>query len=78
MKSQRLTTIILIGMVLGIFTGYACHALWPDPKTATTVAGYISLMTDIFLRLIKMIIVSRCERMAIPLAAIHSMRHSPI
>ena len=56
MKSQRLTTIILIGMVLGIFTGYACHALWPDPKTATTVAGYISLMTDIFLRLIKMII----------------------
>src|SRR5579864_6822028 len=56
MKSQRLTTIILIGMVLGILTGYACHALWPDPKTATTVAGYISLMTDIFLRLIKMII----------------------
>ncbi|HEV2548799.1 MAG TPA: cation:dicarboxylase symporter family transporter [Stellaceae bacterium] len=56
MKSQRLTTIILIGMVLGILTGYACNRLWPDPKTAATIAGYISLMTDIFLRLIKMII----------------------
>jgi Na+/H+-dicarboxylate symporter len=56
MKSQRLTTIILIGMVLGILTGYGCNRLWPDPATAATIAGYISLMTDIFLRLIKMII----------------------
>src|SRR6202000_2092383 len=56
MKSQRLTTIILIGMVLGILVGWACHELWPDPKTAKTVADYISLITDIFLRLIKMII----------------------
>ena len=30
--------------------------LWPDPQTAKTIAGYISLLTDIFLRLIKMII----------------------
>src|SRR5258707_7647124 len=56
MRSQRLTLIIFIGMVLGIAVGYACHQLWPDPQTAKTVAGYISLMTDIFLRLIKMII----------------------
>src|SRR6187399_1259019 len=56
MRSQRLTTIILIGMVLGILVGWACHELWPDPKTATTIAGYISLITDVFLRLIKMII----------------------
>jgi Na+/H+-dicarboxylate symporter len=42
--------------VLGILTGYACNTLWPDPKTAAAIAGYISLMTDIFLRLIKMII----------------------
>src|ERR1700743_1440878 len=56
MKSQKLTTIILIGMVLGIVVGYACHTLWPDPKTAKTIADYISLITDIFLRLIKMII----------------------
>jgi Na+/H+-dicarboxylate symporter len=56
MRSQKLTTVIFIGMVLGVLVGYACHTLWPDPQTATTVAGYISLMTDIFLRLIKMII----------------------
>ena len=53
---SKLTTIILIGMVLGILVGYACHELWPDPQTAKTIAGYISLFTDIFLRLIKMII----------------------
>src|ERR1700748_3265173 len=53
---SKLTTIILIGMVLGILVGYACHILWPDPKTAKTIADYISLFTDIFLRLIKMII----------------------
>src|SRR5258707_15219543 len=39
-----------------VFVGYACHILWPDPKTAKTIADYISLFTDIFLRLIKMII----------------------
>jgi Na+/H+-dicarboxylate symporter len=53
---SKLTTIILIGMVLGILVGYACHILWPDPKIAKTIADYISLLTDIFLRLIKMII----------------------
>jgi Na+/H+-dicarboxylate symporter len=56
MRSQRLTLIIFIGMLLGIAVGYACHELWPDPQTAKTIAGYISLFTDIFLRLIKMII----------------------
>ena len=44
MKSQKLTTIILIGMVLGILVGWGCHELWPDPKTAKTVADYISLV----------------------------------
>jgi Na+/H+-dicarboxylate symporter len=53
---SRLTTIILIGMLLGIAVGYACHTLWPDPATAKGISEYISLMTDIFLRLIKMII----------------------
>src|SRR5271167_2750940 len=56
MRAQRLTTIIFIGMLLGIGVGYACHQLWPDPQTAKTVSGYISLFTDVFLRLIKMII----------------------
>jgi Na+/H+-dicarboxylate symporter len=53
---SKLTTIILIGMVLGILVGWACNTLWPDPKTAKSIADYISLITDIFLRLIKMII----------------------
>jgi Na+/H+-dicarboxylate symporter len=53
---STLTTIILIAMLLGIAVGYACHTLWPDPATAKGIAGYISLMTDVFLRLIKMII----------------------
>ena len=53
---STLTTIIIIGMILGIVVGYACHTLWPDPATAKDISDYISLMTDVFLRLIKMII----------------------
>ena len=53
---STLTTIILICMLLGIAVGYACHTLWPDPAAAKSISDYISLMTDIFLRLIKMII----------------------
>jgi len=50
------TTVILVALVLGIVVGYACHEAFPDPKTAASVAGYLSLITDLFLRLIKMII----------------------
>jgi Na+/H+-dicarboxylate symporter len=53
---STLTTVIIVGMLLGIAVGYACHTLWPDPATAKTISDYISLLTDIFLRLIKMII----------------------
>jgi Na+/H+-dicarboxylate symporter len=56
MRSQKLTIVIMIGMVLGIIVGYMCNVLWPDPQTAKEIAGYIGLFTDIFLRLIKMII----------------------
>lgn len=56
MRSPKLTTVIFIGMVLGILVGWGCNSLWPDPKIAGSIAGYISLLTDIFLRLIKMII----------------------
>jgi Na+/H+-dicarboxylate symporter len=54
--SKNFASIILIAMVLGILVGYACHEAFPDPKTASAIAGYISLVTDLFLRLIKMII----------------------
>src|SRR5438046_2904829 len=52
----KLTTWILIAMLAGIAVGWMCHALLPTPEAAKTVAGYISLMTDVFLRLIKIII----------------------
>ncbi len=54
--SKRFTLFILIAMVLGIVVGQACHVAFPDAKTASTAAGYISLITTLFLRLIKMII----------------------
>jgi Na+/H+-dicarboxylate symporter len=56
MKSNRLTTYIMVGMVLGVVVGYACNTLAPDPKAAKEIAGYFSIVTDIFLRMIKMII----------------------
>ena len=56
MAGSRLTTMIFIGMVLGIVVGYLCSITWPDPQTAKEISGYIALISDIFLRLIKMII----------------------
>lgn len=47
---------ILAGMVLGVIIGYMIYVQFPDKKAATEIAGYISIMTDIFLRLIKMLI----------------------
>ena len=53
--AKRLTLFILIGMVLGFFAGMAMHATIPDPAL-TRWAGYLTIFTDLFLRLIKMII----------------------
>jgi Na+/H+-dicarboxylate symporter len=47
---------ILIGLALGIVLGYMVFVNFPDKKTAAQIAGYISLMSDVFLRLIKMLI----------------------
>jgi Na+/H+-dicarboxylate symporter len=43
-------------MVLGVAAGYACHVGAADAAAQKTIAGYFSIVTDIFLRLIKMII----------------------
>jgi Na+/H+-dicarboxylate symporter len=56
MKPNKLTTWIMVAMVLGIVVGYLCNVTAPDAKTAKEIAGYFSIVTDIFLRLIKMII----------------------
>jgi Na+/H+-dicarboxylate symporter len=53
---RHFTTVILNALGLGIVVGYAFHEAFPDPKTAAAIAGYFSLVTDLFLRLIKMII----------------------
>ncbi|MEM5338385.1 dicarboxylate/amino acid:cation symporter [Paraburkholderia azotifigens] len=47
---------ILIAMLVGIAIGYMIYTSFPDRKTATEIAGYISLVSDVFLRLIKMVI----------------------
>lgn len=56
MKMNRLTTLIMIAMVLGVMAGYACNTLAGSPAEAKEIAGYFGILTDIFLRLIKMII----------------------
>jgi len=52
-KRNRLTTWILVGLVLGIATGYVANTQLADPKG---FADGMSLVTTLFLRLIKMII----------------------
>jgi len=56
MKMNRLTSWIGIAMVLGIVVGYLCNTLAGSPEAAKEIAGYFGILTDIFLRLIKMII----------------------
>jgi Na+/H+-dicarboxylate symporter len=56
MKRNKLTTWIAIAMAAGVAVGYLCHTLAPDAAVAKQIAGYLSIFTDIFLRLIKMII----------------------
>ena len=55
-KRLPMAAYILIAMVLGIVVGYMVFINYPDKKTAAQIAGYISIMSDIFLRLIKMLI----------------------
>lgn len=55
-KKHNITKYIVVAMILGIAVGYACHSDFPDPAMAKEVAGYVSLLSDVFLRLIKMII----------------------
>ena len=47
---------ILLAMFLGVLTGYVIFLTSPDPATASQIAGYISTVSDVFLRLIKMLI----------------------
>ena len=53
---SKLTTMILVAAVAGVLAGYAANELAPDAPAAAEIAGYFSILADIFLRLIKMII----------------------
>ncbi|WP_281242197.1 dicarboxylate/amino acid:cation symporter [Formivibrio citricus] len=47
---------IMIGMVLGIIAGWAVNTMASSPAALKEIASYFTLLSDIFLRLIKMII----------------------
>lgn len=55
MKQNRLPIYIFGAMVAGIVVGAAVHYAY-SPNTAAAIGGYLSILSDIFLRLIKMII----------------------
>ncbi|MAK30731.1 cation:dicarboxylase symporter family transporter, partial [Acinetobacter sp.] len=55
MNQKKLLKYILIAMVSGILVGWACHSALNETQTAE-IASYFKIVTDVFLRLIKMII----------------------
>ncbi len=56
MRKINLTTQIIIGLILGIILGAWYRETWPDMINITPFAENMHLLSDIFLRLIKMII----------------------
>lgn len=54
--AKRLTYHIIAGMVLGMLLGTALHATIGDEALRHDVADYFTMVTDLFLRMIKMII----------------------
>jgi Na+/H+-dicarboxylate symporter len=56
MPTNRLTRNILIALMLGLLVGWLVNRYAGSPEAAKQVAYYLSIITDIFLRLIKMII----------------------
>ncbi|MFJ3448394.1 dicarboxylate/amino acid:cation symporter [Pseudomonas sichuanensis] len=47
---------ILLAMLTGVLIGYTIFLNAPDKPTAIEIAGYFSIISDVFLRLIKMLI----------------------
>lgn len=47
---------IMVAMVLGVAAGYACHAWAADAAAAKDLARYFNIVTDVFLRMIKMVV----------------------
>ncbi len=55
-KPGRLTQFILAALVLGVVSGAAVHTAGAGTDLPTQYAEYASLLTDVFLRMIKMVI----------------------
>lgn len=55
-KKWKLTHWIMLGMILGIVVGYACHQYAADEATAKAIAADFGVVTTIFLHMVKMII----------------------
>ena len=47
---------VLIGLALGVAAGVAFFYALPDKEAATRAAGYLSIISNVFLRLVKMIV----------------------
>ncbi|NWN46463.1 dicarboxylate/amino acid:cation symporter [Pseudomonas sp. MAFF 301514] len=56
MKKNKLPRRIAVGIALGVLVGWAGHHYAGSEQATKELAGYFSLVTDIFLRMIKMII----------------------
>ncbi|MDU9402705.1 dicarboxylate/amino acid:cation symporter [Pseudomonas sp. zfem004] len=56
MNNKKLPKYIAVAILLGIVVGWGCNRFAASPDSAKEIAGYFSLVTDIFLRMIKMII----------------------
>jgi Na+/H+-dicarboxylate symporter len=54
--SNRDANRIMVALVIGIVAGLVCNRLAPSPDAAKNIAGYFAIITDIFLRMIKMVI----------------------
>jgi len=56
MRKISTTTWIIVAMLLGIMAGYICHEFASNKVIAKEIASYFSILTDIFLRLVKVVI----------------------
>jgi Na+/H+-dicarboxylate symporter len=54
--ARRITYLILIAMILGIIVGFILNQTIKDPSAAATITDGLSILTGLFLNLIKMII----------------------
>ena len=54
--AKRITFLILVAMILGIIVGFILNQTIPDPSAAATITDALSILTGLFLKLIKMII----------------------